>query len=380
MMHSNLFRHILTGDARLTHKQWMAFIRQCMCDCGLDIHRDRYRTYMRDQELHGQFLRNFILPPLLSKYTEIDPLKYKAIARHDPYLWKRLAGAMAFGYAQGRVLFCFRFSGDDEDGWVAKAAMLFNTTIMLYDYLVDEKGFSTEGKGGQISEMVRQLLVGDVDQGLFLADRMAGAAKDSLLHLLICLMAAWVRFTRASEDFTIDTAAWQYVKQLIYELFKAEVAVSSMRMDPWTLSGDEMDLVAMKSTGPSVAIAWMTIAGAGNSETPPNKTLLDMAQIIGEIFWLVDDLIDAMRDMERGNPNRLLLNVMDSHRYSSGDIDTDILKKTAYTECEQIIRNLAQLEETASIDLSNSSQRVALDNIREFMHMYVLDWLQLVPE
>lgn len=207
-----------------------------------------------------------------------------ALARWFGHGWQQAAGFAAYAGV--------RPSRADA---VARLGALFNLGIVLLDHLLDTR----PGQHDALATALGPVLAGDP------AARTAdGRDRDPGVGLVALLARAVIggaqRLQGRPED--LDRLA-----QLLVTMHRAERSTVELRRTPDPAPPEVWEALHAKSALPSSALALLALLGHPDADDAAREVVTTAAGLVGEAFWIVDDLADVRADWDAGTWSRPLV-------------------------------------------------------------------------
>jgi hypothetical protein len=178
---------------------------------------------------------------------------------------------------------------------VAELGALFNLGIVLFDWLIDHDS--------EHDDSLRTVVSPDRLEALL--DGRAEAPLSHELPAIDFLLAIISHFCRRCGVLEAELPTGRALRDALETMYAAEVDSSCT-----SLIGGESAEVQRKMWAKSVLPVW-TMALAGLHQRHPSLTQSELQSAqkqvfhLGELLWLIDDIVDVVDDWETGNWNRL---------------------------------------------------------------------------
>lgn len=266
---------------------------------------------------------------------QFDYELYLRIEKENPYLWKRIPQIIQFGFYQGRIFHELRNSDKESATKVAIASAVLNLTIVLYDYIIDECPL-IDLESIVNSKIIYQLLGEKQELAIQMLSSKAIATPFPIIHLLLCSMITWVKFLKKLPAPKADSMQFRnHLYNQIGSMFQAELRTKNLDFS----EGNIQETLFQKSVGPSLAICHLSFLSIPPSSIQEEVLYLNLADVTGQIFSIVDDLCDIQIDLKQQAPNRFI--------YTAFNNETVKLRKetrffSLRTEVEKGLRNLSE--------------------------------------
>ncbi|MBU8934130.1 MAG: hypothetical protein KOO62_08985 [candidate division Zixibacteria bacterium] len=332
-------------------------------------HEDYYR-YMHDQFRIGTRLESLIPDP--AKVSSSEPHSLHDCS--DNLLRHRIPFALAFGYQNATMWQTLLASTVSAGEPVAKVCSLYNLGIALFDRILDRNVSYRPLLFELLDERTLEQLLrndGAIESALWIATDHAPAEIRILSDVVIA-------FFKRFHDLGLSTDARDIIAESIRLSYAAEMASTvAVPVGPGVKWADGRDT----SVTPFLTL-YLLVQHSMEKVLKRSQDLTQLAEAIGEVFWLTDDLCDLVEDLESVHPNSVLASVLLDERPEPHMLDRVALQSALIdgNQIESAARDLAKKIESL-LELGRSyllSERQLL-SIRELATMYVIDWGGLMP-
>lgn len=265
-----------------------------------DIEPRRARRADYGKELHQNLLARS-LPVEEYRYFESDA----AFGSSVDQLRRKSARCMFFGHDLGTALHrlvscaagCLEYPCEGAEQRGAEACAIFNLGIAIFDLVHDElphlgSSFKTVFDERVLTEALAS------DEAASALEATIGAVTAPELRVLGRLVVAFIGKLRQA---AVDQGSLDAISTLLAAAYAAETAAVD------NSSGDVAIATSRaKSTLPfQVFLHIVKVVGDGRAAGEA-RTFRPAVEKIGEIFWLVDDLADLVKDFQAGSLNSVL--------------------------------------------------------------------------
>jgi hypothetical protein len=249
----------------------------------------------------GTVLRDEVFPDLLPAFADVQG--YLDVAEADPELWSRLPWMAATGFLQG-ALFDRPAGSEDVHDPVALLAGTFTSAIVVLDFLVDERGMGDRVFGGLDPQLIASIFGADdsANDGLARLYRVEHEPGVRLLAALIGMCGAQGRQLLAQSG---NISAWEQLAKAVGRIYASQRALSGVSHPDRELALTLMPELRAKSTLPTVAVSCIAALTAGRVGVP--AAWLNVGELLGQLYWAIDDLVDVLDDAHTGTPTSVLL-------------------------------------------------------------------------
>jgi hypothetical protein len=330
---------------------------------GLWPERARYRRYMGAQRELGERLRQSLLVPaigeadaaLLGSETPFGPANQR--------VRDRVPVVLAFGHELGAALCDVVAADAGTGGAVAERCAMFNLGVSLFDVVCD----SCPDLQPRLVAAFDERMLAELTQGLRPVRDFVRTADDEATPELRVLLKIIAAFFDLGPVHTDDP---ERLPSLLRRAYRAELAAS--HSEAWKQLG-AFEIAQIKSMLPFAVIAEIVRGAAGLGEDA-SRLLTRLADDVGRVFWLTDDLVDAVPDFCGGAVNALLLDHSDGASADQGEplrraLDLGRLEAAAEEVGARLADALDALTEART-------DPVAIARMGDALMCYTRDWLQ----
>ena len=187
----------------------------------------------------------------------------------------------------------------------ASGCALFNLGITMFDSLCDR----TPGGRQQLSGFVHPDSLRGLCMDSKAIERLRSQAEAVKYFELRCVLKIVAGFFSDMRDLAEPAGhvAGSQLENLILRAYRAQMISSNWRAE--TSTAEVVEAVREKSTLPFQVM--FRIVCLGTDAQPPSDKI---ACSMGDIFGLLDDLVDLPKDLQRGCANRFLFEIADDRR------------------------------------------------------------------
>jgi hypothetical protein len=294
----------LAGDWKLTRlldELWLRVRRALIVELnqhGFWIEKSRYEEFLRQQRSLGCGLRDRLLPAALG--TDYLCLNSERLyGGMNGRVRAKIPQVMAFGFALCNGL-ASPFRPDSERGEKAAAlSALFNLGVSLFDILIDQAPEMMETFAVYFNESTLRSLGEDRSHTGAIHSLASRVNNDEIRILLKVIGAVLEGLHELSKGPLSDS------RDLLAQLegaYFAEMASSKARHDA---TADVCRISKVKSAMPFKVMGQIAQFGVRRDRVS-SAAIFQLAEDIGEIFWLTDDLIDIVDDLRSCSVNAIL--------------------------------------------------------------------------
>ena len=325
-------------------------------EVGLDSPYEAHRQFLSEQHAIGS--------ALLTRLPEWIGSACAAELGHETFLGarrsrfsRRLPFILAFMAEYGRWLALLAPPATAHEHEVSDLAALFNLGIVLVDQIADDPARRDDIRQLFGTGRLERLMV-DPAASRELRDR-AGVFATPELRVLAAIVAAFFGgVARIAGENSVPELRDTFA-DAIGRACAAQIAVASGVREATTLRA--------KSVTPFVIPPVLTLLAADMAAA---SSLIELGEHVGEIFWRVDDLVDAVRDFVGGDGNVLLLR---SHAGGNGNGLASVLEGVAI---EAIAREAAAHARAALALLDGAGDGMVRRRAARWLEMYIVDWMR----
>lgn len=331
-----------------------ALITRALLDCGMYIDDARFdRVRLEAAGAARQHLR-----PALQRVCGQEPaavaasvgLSAGAIARMFGHGWQQAAGFAALAEVRAHRV--------AEVAWLGAVLSL---GIVIFDHLIDT---FPERRAVLADRLIPELLTAEPSGA---AAPSGDLGVNSLARLAVGVMSGARRLGGRPDDV-------EHFHQVIAAMYRGELASMQARRVGEPPSATVWAALNAKSALPATAVATLAkLANAAASD--PIRAVVDRAAaLVGEAFWIVNDLADVSADWEAGGWSRPVWLLLDrpGENPANGEDAVRRLLQTgiAAAEAKRLGQVLAELAA-----LPGSSQRTLLRPVQAA----VRSWVEEIP-
>ena len=334
-------------------------------------------------ELRTLVWRTLLDVGMLIDDTRFDRVRLEAAAASRQHLRNAVHGicgqepaivASSFGLAQGAIMRVFGHGWQQATGFavlaevrpnrvgaVSRLGALLSLGIVLFDHVLDT--FAER----------RAVLIERLTPELFRAPPTAAPARcgdagiDFLVALAVEVVAGAQRLSGRPED-------GERFAQVLGEMYRGEQASLQARRAGGPPPPELWEALRCKSALPATAVAVLALLGNPAASDAVREVVEAAAALVGEAFWIVDDLADVQSDWDAGcwsRPLWLLLDRPGQNPVSGEDAVRGLLESgIAAAEAQRLGHVLAKLAA-----LSSTSQRTLLRPVQTA----VRSWIEEIP-
>jgi hypothetical protein len=332
---------MLGYKGELTDGHLRATIRTALVARGFVMGELEFAASAAQQQSAGLWLRDQVFPARL----QVGALgRSPSFADADPDLWNRLPLMAGLGFRQTELFGSLLQITPDAGAESAILGGAFNAAIALFDYLIDETG-AGERLFSLLTERVVRAIFAEPDQARQVLAETAARTKDARECYLFALIAFCAETGQRMLMASGNGPAWMALGETIGRLFESQRRIAGLS---WPLRDEARRLLPIleaKSCLPSHAA--LQIAQLAEECPGHSADLKPAALRLGRIFWLIDDLVDVLKDLRTGTPNAVVIHLADrlaeEDRWSTSDTDL-------YDEIDGAVNELVPLLEFSGPD------------------------------
>ncbi len=273
-----------------------------------------------------------------------------AIARVFGHGWQQAAGFAAFADVR-----------PNRVGAVARLGALLSTCIVLFDHVFDT---FAERRTVLVERLNPETLRA---QSAGPQAACGDAGIDLLAALAVEVVAGAHRLGGRHDD-------GERFAQLLGEMYRGERVSVEARRAGGLPSPEVWDALRSKSALPAVAVAVLALLGNPAASAPVREVVERAAALVGEAFWIVDDLADVQLDWDAGcwsRPLWLLFRRPEEGPASAEDAVRRLLDSgIAAAEAQRLAQVMSQLAA-----LPGASERTLLRPVQAA----VRSWIEQIP-
>jgi hypothetical protein len=265
-----------------------------------------YEAHMKEQRELGDEIRRKVLSNILGPddfaYLNSEVIFGSANRRFA----SKLPYIAAFGYGLGVVMSDLLGVNEKATHEISTLTSLFNIGISLFDYLYDTRPDLFNDLGGIINEKSLISMCDDIDTCHRLLDecKTIAAVEPRLLSKMII---SFFQRLHLLYDQSRKESAWKSILSSLLAAYRAEMATSTQRR---TSTIDSLAVSRDKSTLPFLVVLHISRLSPAVTSGEPGGELMSFATNLGELFWLLDDLMDTIPDLD-SNMNSILIQIQD---------------------------------------------------------------------
>jgi hypothetical protein len=280
-------------------------------------------------------------------------LSRAAIVRVFGHGWQQAAGFAALaGVRANRV------------NAVAQLGALWSLGIVLFDHMLD----TLPERRVVLLERLTPTLFHSPPAGARVPS--GDVAIDFLVALAVGIVTGAQRMDGRPED-------CEWFVQLLDEMYRGEQKSVTVRRVGTSPSPEVWEALRCKSALPATAIGVLALLGNPRASDAEREVVQAAASLVGQAFWIVDDLVDVQSDWEAGcwsRPLWLLLNQTRETPISSEEALKWLIESgIAASEAQQLGNMLTQLAA-----LAGASERALLRPAQAAVRSWV-DEIPAIP-
>lgn len=270
--------------------------RDALGRAGIDVPAEVLHERLDEYRVVGRQLLTDVLDPLLSVADRRHLLGENAFGVTGYRLGADLPLVALFGERIGCGLHAQRRADPGRAAAVGRMCALFNTGIVLFDRLCDNVPGGPAAIGQSLdAALIRRL--GD-DPAALVPLRAAAAAAGMRLRILLRVVDSFYSQGWELAATPAGRAAWPQLGEYLALAYDAELSSVTAQ------SGDTDRIGRAKSTLPFTIM--LQISRLHSPMTADEQDAEDLADALGTMFWLLDDLADVGRDLRDGGVNAVL--------------------------------------------------------------------------
>jgi hypothetical protein len=358
---------------------------------GLWVQTVQQSAFMQEQKTLGEQLKHDLLSQVL------DPADYLYLSSESVFgasnqrFRSRLPLALAFGYELGSGLYhqlnnthnaaivaAHNDDDDDDDDdeiAVAELCSIFNLGISVFDLVYDHSPDLFEQFSQVFNEdKLKQL---QVDSQAFQQVKAEIAELPAIeLRILLSLIVGFFAKLQPLKQLDLKKSQWNKLSRLLLEAYRAELNSTSF-------AATEAEILAIaqaKSTLPFAVLDQIARLVTEKNDRNPAKhhsnSIDAISKSIATHFWLIDDLVDVVADLQAGALNSILVQVKAVLRQAHEPLDPDSILSSLLTgrnienTVEAICTNLA-----ATVQCLESDDQPS-DRLRQVVLSYTRNWME----
>lgn len=307
-------------------------------------------AFMQEQRDQGRRLAQGLLGDALGP---IDFAHLNSESIYGPanrHLRERLPYVLSFGYELGAGLHALLTDDAAHRDAAAELGALFNLGISLFDLIYDHFPALLEDFGGLFNDGVLRQLA-DEPQAERPSFDWESISSDELRVLLRIISAFFERLHalhQRLESAEGRSTAWERLRASLLAAYQAEQQSAPASTAP---AAEAVEVARRKSTLPFQVIYLIAALAALPISQPRTAVTRRLADDIGLIFWLTDDLVDIVPDFQTDALNALLAGASGAKQPRDGVLTTvldgDWMPKTARDIGGALLRVRRALEDQA---------------------------------
>ncbi|MBF9254999.1 hypothetical protein I2I11_16970 [Pontibacter sp. 172403-2] len=337
---------------------------------SLWLNSDEYSALWSGQKEEGLVLRNSLLKDALGPDDFAVINSEAAFGKLNHVLKHKLPFSLAFGYELGAG-FHTLVSGDQErKHQIAQTTSLFNLGISLFDFFLDssEEEVKDEFKSIFNSQALHEIQ-GNKHAGSIFYKR-CDTIEQNEIRILLKVIACFYQTLYSTVQEADNRHALKKINQLLLQAYQAEIN-SQLQED----INEEVNLRQVsksKSTLPFRIIKNIAVAQT-KADKNIEQSVERLSYTIGEIFWLLDDLADAVSDYQTNQLNSLFCNQEGKGCIMGEGAITQIL---ATDNLPRLVNHLCSKIQRVELSISSSGTDNEADlRFRQILLFYIRDWL-----
>lgn len=330
------------------------------------IPEKQYTDFMDNQKKYGNEILFNTLPDFLSENLPNSAKVLEKIKLVEPGLWNRLNTAASFGYHIGMHLHNIGFGTKNNLKPVAFSAALFNTGIALFDYVLDELP-----EGHVIFDFINEEYLIDIKKRSI--KPLSALSNIDSFNLIIQLLFIFVDTFFISVHQLYNTSGndeqWVRLCNTLLKLFAAEKAMTRIDLNAALKDQSNFETIEYKSVMPFVAMNMISRLTAHPSSNKQDNEVEQLSKLIGNIFWITDDVADIAVDIKNNVPGYITKKMMQMR--NNPDQESSI--KVALTETVNDL--FALYNKLDNFSNNKSLPDSAFIDFKLFIKMYIYSWL-----
>ena len=294
---------------------------------GMEINDEDYWEYQKKQMEIGKNLWEGLLREVLSD----DLYNYCSKLEGPPYYSEVIPYISAFGYTLARQL--YHLVGIDAEYMesVALTNSLFNTFVGLFDRVCDER---TDLYPDLIERVSYKSLLCAMDARRRENDRtpcfVIKPGDDPDLVILLKIMEEYFIRCRRLYGLSNNSYIWIKFKKIILVLYESEVKSTELNF----ISSNEFKFIFRtlrnKSSLPGWAICLTIMLPASLKPKQDINRLKEYILRLGDVFWIMDDIVDSVDDLENGRWSYTWFKLASGHGVDMGGKEVLLNKLIEY--------------------------------------------------
>ena len=305
------------------------YVIEVMAEYGLTIDLDSYRLFNVQQQRIGQIVwdttvQEIIGPALFLEYSN------NISVNNDFFYVESIPRTSSFGYLMGIGLYKIFCETGRFSIQAATLCSLFNILVSLFDKICDDYTHLSSKLLNRITpkSLSDALHIGEETQGKSHFE--VAMSDEPTLRLLLLVTEEFFRRCGTFYMVSRNGTVWQEFKNTISEVYEAEVSSTKLTFSsPYSLE-DVYIILRRKSSLPGWILCLIILLSPDANYDGKLPHLKEVMLKLGDLFWIVDDLVDLVEDleMERWNYVWLKLAMRDEgafiHR-NNGTLSKEIL-------------------------------------------------------
>jgi hypothetical protein len=330
-----------------------------------------YESYMMEQYLLGEKIIKYKLfnefpNPQKTLVNQI----LERISQSNPYLIQRFPYVAAFGYSYGILIHSIIRGNENIRDIIGIISSFFNISISLFDYVIDE-----EKNGERIFSIVSSIFGNYISKnGYNLNCINPSFLKNNKFKdtnkLLFILINQFIYLSRKICDRSKNFSIWTQLVKILLQMFIAERKSYQLNNSEKNISTTRKDYLALrdKSVLPFKAFLFISQLSNYSNSSFKEKDIKILCKLIGNIFWLCDDLHDLVKDLETSKCTSITIKL---NNFSKQKINFSTLIPFLDVEIDNLIKYIRQLY----LFNSKSFNSLIYKKLIEFINMYIISYL-----
>ncbi|MDO1444619.1 hypothetical protein Q0590_00070 [Rhodocytophaga aerolata] len=269
------------------------------------IQDEEYAEFMDQQRIKGENLKKRLILPLMGEdYFLLET--ESVFGPMNKRFRSKLPISLSFGYDIG-LHFSYLSSGQTD--WAEKIASLsalFNTGISIFDLILDHYPHLSK----QLIEIINEKTLSDL--ATYTPTQLAefysvvlNVEKPELKILLKFIIGFFIELNKLFPENNKIKARQELLLMLIKGL-KSEL----LSVNYGTLPiAEQLKIARLKSVLPFLIIKKLATIPVTDNNKKLSKTLNTFITCFAESFWLLDDFVDLVRDLQNKSINNVLLQI-----------------------------------------------------------------------
>lgn len=333
-----------------------------------------YNEFIKRQKKLGERIKPEILIDLLGN-TDYSHLNSELIfgAGNKRFRYK-LPYIIAFGYEMGSTMYTLIGKDKNDANEIAEICSIFNILISIFDYIHDEKPELAKEFENIINDKILLIILTNKKA---CEDFHSNCNNISSTELRI-LSKITIGFILKLHSIYMQSGREEIMKRLISCVMNAYHAeIASLNYDQYSKK-DAFNISRDKSKLPFLVI--YLIARLPISSTVEKfKDNFTFINNVGEIFWLIDDLVDVIQDLELNHLNSLLIQVNDKIDVREKSqlkykILVELLNRDYFEE--QVNQIFSKIDSTLFYLKNENFEEDDILKVKNFTLFYVRNWME----